>query len=279
MGGLLFIIGGTVTAILGSVFIILKTGVYEAVPLIITVGYALLNAVIGFIDDSAKLRKKQNEGLTPKQKMFLQLIAAAIFLAAMRLTDSIDTSLFIPYFNVNIELGIVYYIFALGLLTGLTNAANITDGIDGLASSVTLCVGAFFAVVTFFSSVAFDQSLSLLSAILVGGTLGFLVYNIYPARVFMGDTGSLFLGGLVVGGAFIMNNPLLVVVFGVIYIVEAVSVMMQVSYFKFTHGKRIFKMAPIHHHFEMCGWKEMKIVSIFSIITIVGCALAWFGLQ
>ena len=279
MGGLLFIAGGIVTTILGCVLIAVKTGIYAAAPVAIVVCYALLNALIGIIDDSAKLRKKQNEGLTAKQKMLLQLVAAALFLAAMRLTDTINTTLYIPYFGVEFDLGIFYYIFAMLLLTGVVNSVNLTDGIDGLASSVTLVVGAFFAVVTFFSNIANEQSLSLLSAVIIGGTLGFLVYNFYPARVFMGDTGSLFLGGLVVGGAFIMKNPLLVVVFGIIYMFEVLSVMIQVTYFKLTHGKRIFKMSPIHHHFEMCGWNEIKIVSVFSVVTVVGCALAWLGLQ
>ena len=160
-------------------------------------------------------------------------------------------------------------------MTYFTNSANLTDGLDGLASSVTLLVGVFFTAYGFMNRMAEpDGGMILLGAILMGACGGFLVYNFYPARVFMGDTGSLFLGGLVVGGAFMMDNPLLVVVFGIWYIVETVSVMLQVGYFKLTHGKRLFKMAPIHHHFEKCGWSEVKIVCMASIITLIACVLS-----
>lgn len=280
MGGISFIFAITIAAVLGCIFITLRTGFDNAIPVIITVGFALINGLIGCVDDLAKFRKKQNEGLTARQKFLLQLIAAALFIAAMKLTGSLDTSLYISYFNVELELGIFYYIFAMILLTGIVNSVNITDGIDGLSSSVTFVVGGFFAVVVFFSQITSNVlALSLLSAFLIGGTLGFLVYNFYPAKVFMGDTGSLFLGGLVVGGAFLLNNPLLVVIYGIIYIIETASVMIQVTYFKLTHGKRFFKMAPIHHHYEKCGWSEMKIVAIFSLVTLIACAAAWFGLQ
>lgn len=280
MGGISFIIAITITAILGCIFIIITTGIDEAIPVIITVGYAILNGLIGCVDDLAKLRKKQNEGLTARQKFLLQLIAAAAFIVALKYTGILDTSLYIPYIGYELELGILYYVFALVLLTGIVNSVNITDGIDGLSSSVTFVVGGFFAVVVFFSGITSNiLALSLISAFLVGGTLGFLVYNFYPAKVIMGDTGSLFLGALVVGGAFILNNPLLVVIFGIIYMAETASVMIQVTYFKLTHGKRIFKMAPIHHHFEKCGWSEIKIVAVFTSVTVLACCLAWFGLQ
>ena len=154
---------------------------------------------------------------------------------------------------------------------------NLTDGIDGLASSVTSVGGVFFALAAFLGRAGeFAPSVSLLSALMIGGTLGFLVYNFYPARVFMGDTGSLFLGGLVVGVAFLMGNPLIVLVLGFTYLMETASVMLQVTYFKLTHGKRIFKMAPIHHHFEMCKWSEVRVVFTFSFVTAVACGLAYF---
>ncbi|MGN1048172.1 MAG: phospho-N-acetylmuramoyl-pentapeptide-transferase, partial [Eubacteriales bacterium] len=171
--------------------------------------------------------------------------------------------------------GWVYYLFALVLITGIVNSVNLTDGIDGLASSVSLVIGVFISIVAFAVT---DISLGLASACLVGATLGFLVYNVYPARVFMGDTGSLFLGGMTVGVAFMMNNPALVLVFGLLFVIEAVSVMLQVGFYKLTH-KRLFKMAPIHHHFEKCGWSEVRIVCVFSVFTAICCATAWLGIR
>ena len=164
------------------------------------------------------------------------------------------------------------------LLAGIDNSVNLTDGIDGLSSSVTLVVSLFFGAAAFFSGSETNVSLAMLSAVMVGATAGFLVYNFYPAKVFMGDTGSLFLGALVVGGAFIMNNPLIVVVAGLVYIIETASVILQVGYFKLTHGKRLFKMAPIHHHFEKCGFSELQIVALFAGLTVLFCVAAWFGL-
>jgi len=178
----------------------------------------------------------------------------------------------------NIALRIVYYVCALLLIVGIMNAVNLTDGIDGLASSVTLVVGAFFAACAFFAAEALNIPLAFSGAILIGLCAGFLVYNFYPARVFMGDTGSLFLGGMAVGCAFLLNSPLIIVVCGFVYICETASVMLQVGYFKLTHGKRLFKMAPIHHHFEKCGWSEVKIVAVFSAVTALLCVAAWFGL-
>ena len=279
MGGLAFIFAALLLAIVGFVLIGLRDGVKAIVPGSITVAYALLNGLIGVIDDKAKLRHKKNEGLTPKQKYLLQLIAAGAYLAAMTLTDSISTALYIPYFDVTLELGIAYYLIALLLLTGMVNSVNFTDGIDGLAASVTAVVGVFLALAAFLGKGgAFASSVSLISALLIGGTLGFLVYNFYPARVFMGDTGSLFLGALVVGTAFLMDNPLIILVLGFAYLMETASVILQVSYFKLTHGKRIFKMAPIHHHFEQCGFTEIGVVVLFVTVTAVGGMAAWLGL-
>ena len=161
------------------------------------------------------------------------------------------------------------------MFAGASNAVNLTDGVDGLASSVTFVVGAFFAVAAFRS---LDMGLAFVSAVTVGATLGFLVYNFYPARIFMGDTGSLFLGGLVIGCVFMIGNPLIVCVVGLVYIIEALSVMLQVGCFKLT-GKRIFKMSPIHHHFEKCGWSEVKIVTVFTLFTCLMALAAWLGLK
>ena len=280
MGGLAFLAASAIAVLVIAAIAPVCCNVKQLLPFFIVYGYGLLNGLIGIIDDRAKLRKKQNEGLTAPQKYLLQLIAAALFLIALTLAGCISTSLYIPFTGRTVELGFFYYVIALLLLTGVVNAVNLTDGIDGLASSVTFVVGLFFAVVSyfFFESDLASISLSLVSAVLIGATLGFLVYNFYPARVFMGDTGSLFLGGLVIGGAFLTGAPLVVILCGIVYICEAASVILQVGYFKLTHGKRLFLMAPIHHHFEKCGWSEVKIVSVFSVITAVFCVIAWFGL-
>ncbi len=274
MGGIGFIIPIVlIFAVIGSVLMILK-GQFDKGALF-TVAFAVLNGIIGFIDDKAKFSKGKNEGLTAKQKYLLQLIAAAVYIASMALGGCIDTSLYIPFVGIELELGIFYYIIAFILITGVVNSVNLTDGIDGLAASVTLAVSAFFSVASFALG-AF--SLSVLSAAAIGGCIGFLVYNFYPAKVFMGDTGSLFLGALVVGSAFMINNPLIIIVAGIVYIAEAASVMLQVGFYKLTH-KRIFRMAPLHHHFEMGGWSEIKLVSVFTAVTLIAGVIAWFGLK
>ncbi len=279
MGGLSFIGASVAVLFAALIFMALTSEMTTLLPAALVVGYGVLNALIGFIDDSAKLRKKQNEGLTARQKYLLQLAAAALFLILLHLTDVISTELYIPFVGLSWDLGVFYYIIALLLLTGIVNSVNLTDGIDGLSSSVTLVVGIFFTAAAFLSgNVENSNAVALIGALLIGGTLGFLVYNFYPARIFMGDTGSLFLGGMVVGCAFIAGNPLIIVICGVIYICEAASVILQVGYFKLTHGKRLFKMAPIQHHFEKCGWNEVKIVAVFTAVTAVFCAAAWFGL-
>ncbi|MBQ6614214.1 MAG: phospho-N-acetylmuramoyl-pentapeptide-transferase, partial [Clostridia bacterium] len=185
----------------------------------------------------------------------------------------IDTSLAIPFTGIELELGWFYYIFALVFITGIINSVNLTDGIDGLASSVTLVVALFLSLLAF---VSYGLELALLGAAMVGATLGFLVYNFYPARVFMGDTGSLFLGGLVAGSAFMIDSPLVIAIASVIYISEALSDIIQVGFYKLTH-KRVFKMAPIHHHFEKCGWSEIKIVIVFSLVTLIFSAVGFFA--
>lgn len=279
MGGLSFAAASILVTAILLVVAAIQGKITELLPATAVLAYGVLNGLIGMIDDSAKLRKKQNEGLTARQKYLLQLVAAAIFLAVLALSGQITTALMIPFAGISLELGVFYYVIALLLLTGIVNSVNLTDGVDGLSSSVTFVVGVFFTLAAFFSGkVAVPASVALIGAMLIGGTLGFLVYNFYPARIFMGDTGSLFLGGMVVGGAFLMGNPLIIVICGIIYICEAASVILQVGYFKLTHGKRLFKMAPIHHHFEKCGWSEVKIVAVFSIVTAIASVIAWFGL-
>lgn len=277
MGGISFIAASVLCGGAMCVFIALREGTTAAAPLIMTLAMALASGLIGIIDDRAKLRKQQNEGLTSSQKFLLQLILSGLYLLGMRLIGAIDTTLRIPYTSINIELGIFYYVIALLLLCGIMNSVNLTDGIDGLASSVTSIVALFFGAAAFFAGKT-DPALAAVSALMLGSCTGFLVYNFYPARVFMGDTGSLFLGGLTVGAAFLAKNPLIIVVCGLVYICETASVMLQVGYFKLTHGKRLFKMSPIHHHFEQCGWSEIKIVTVFTFATVLFCVAAWFGL-
>jgi len=275
MGGFAFIIAAVVTGLAGAVYFAVTDGLRATLPFIMTLALGVAGGLIGCVDDSAKLRKAQNEGLTAGQKYILQVVAAALYLVGMTLVCGPDTTLYIPFLGLEWDLGIFYYVLAMLILTGVINSVNLTDGLDGLASSVTLLVGVFFAACGFLNGMAEpDGGMVLLGAILIGACGGFLVYNFYPARVFMGDTGSLFLGGLVVGGAFMLDNPLLVVIFGIWYIVETVSVILQVGYFKLTHGKRLFKMAPIHHHFEKCGMSEVQIVCMASVITLIACVLS-----
>ena len=238
--------------------------------------FAILNALIGVIDDLAKLRKSKNEGLSAKAKLLFQSIVTILFLASLKFTVGINTILYIPYFNINIELGFFYYVISFLILCGMINSVNLTDGIDGLASSVTLTVGLFLFFVAF--TKAESIPLTLISSLLIGSTVGFLFFNLHPAKCFMGDTGSLFLGAIVGASAFILDNPLLVLIYGCVFFLESISDIMQVIYFKITKGKRLFKMAPLHHHFEKCGFSEMKIVGVFSIVNIIFCIIAYFGL-
>ncbi len=281
MGGIAFIIPTIVFGMICAIYLGIVTTIRESLPLLLTLALGLAGGLIGCIDDSAKFKKKQNEGLTAPQKFALQLVVSAIYLIGMKLVCGMNTEVYFPFIDKSVDFGIFFYVIAMLLLTGIMNSVNLTDGIDGLCSSVTLVVGIFFSIAGCVNSFTEpDGTLTALGALLIGSCAGFLVYNFYPARVFMGDTGSLFLGGLVVGGAFMMNNPLLVIVFGIIYVIESVSVIMQVTYFKLTHGKRIFKMTPIHHHFEKCGWSEVKIVVVASVVTAVATVLALvFGLR
>lgn len=275
MGGICFILA-ILIAVFGMILIaVWRDEIKGLLPMALTLILAVGNGMIGFVDDFCKLVKKQNEGLRPWQKLVLQLLIAALYLVAMVRFCGLTTALYIPYFGTEIELGIFYYALALIAIIGFVNSVNLTDGVDGLASSVTLVVGLFFAVA---ACMVTDRGLLLTSACIIGGTLGFLMYNFHPARVFMGDTGSLFLGGIVVGAAFQLNNPLILLAVGFIYLCEAASVILQVGYFKLTHGKRLFKMAPIHHHFEKCGWGENRIVFTFSGITLLFAIFAMWGI-
>lgn len=275
MGGICFIVA--IMLVLGvlAIYSAIRENTERLVPLVLTLVLAVINGTIGFFDDYTKLVKKRNEGFSAKQKIILQSLGAVLYLALLTLTDNINTSLHIPYTGVSFELGAFYYVFAFLLIVGFVNAVNLTDGIDGLASSVTLVVGIFFAAVAYRTE---NEALALVGACAIGATAGFLVYNFYPARVFMGDTGSLFLGGLVVGAVFMLDEPMIIFLVGIIYLIEAASDIIQVGVYKLSGRKiRVFKMAPIHHHFEKCGWSEKKIVFVFSAVTAVFCTVAYFA--
>lgn len=271
MGGLMFILG-SVICLLGNLFTIKDYTVF------MVLGLALCFGLVGFLDDFFKLKFKRNLGLTSWQKAMLQMAVSALFLYILHQMEVVSYDhLYIPFVNKTIDNihPLLYIFFAMFVMVGCVNAVNITDGVDGLCGSVTVPVMVFFTV----AAVAKERwDLALLPASLTGGLIAYLFYNWHPAKVFMGDTGSLFLGGIVCALAFALDMPLILVIVGLIYMVETLSVILQVGYFKLTHGKRIFKMAPIHHHFEMCGWKEVKIVLVFTAITAVMCVVAWFGI-
>ena len=275
MGGLCFILAILIVVSCIALYSAFFGNTTELIPLALTLCLAMFNGIIGFVDDYCKLVKKKNEGLKAYQKFILQLVAAAAYVYIMVVTNNLHTTLHIPFTDIFVELGVWYYVFAIIIITGMVNSVNLTDGVDGLASSVCFVIGAFFAVVAFASDF---RALEVISASLIGATLGFLVYNFHPARVFMGDTGSLFLGGLIVGMAFMIDDPLIILLVGLVCVMETVSVILQVGYFKLSHGKRLFKMAPFHHHLEMCKWSENKIVFVFSILTAIFCVIAWFGI-
>ena len=274
MGGIMFILGGGVTVfVLGWDAMLRGSFVHLYVYL-----FALIFGIIGFVDDYRKVRQHQNEGLTAKQKFVLQLAAAVVFLCLMRYEGLLSNALYIPFANVTVTVNwIVYLVFAAFVIVGCVNAVNLTDGIDGLACSVTFVVMVFFTVTGTLWSAQDRQGL--FPAALAGGLAAFFVYNHHPTKVFMGDTGSLFLGGAVAALAFAMDMPLILILVGIIYIAETMSDIIQVTYFKATHGKRFFKMAPLHHHLELSGWSEAKLVAVFSGITLVFCALAFLGVQ
>jgi len=270
MGGLMFIFAAIIVLI-GNLFSMEEYSVFYVLILALCFGF------IGFLDDFTKMKYKRNLGLTSLQKAMLQMAVSALFLYVMFRSGAMNTHLYIPFFDVSFEVHpIVYIFFAMFVMVGCDNAVNITDGVDGLSSSVTIPVLVFFTAAAV-SMGRFD--LALLPASLVGGLIAYLFYNWHPAKVFMGDTGSLFLGGIVCGLAFALDMPLVLIFVGFIYICETLSVILQVGYFKMTHGKRLFKMAPIHHHFEMCGWKEERIVLTFAAVSALMCLIGWFGIS
>ena len=270
MGGFMFIIGIAAAVLAGNLLL----GGLE-IASVAVLGLAAAYGAVGLVDDYAKIKKKENAGLSPKQKLVLQILVAAVFILVQFLQSDGLPVLWIPFTDIALPLPWpLYIIFAAFVIVGADNAVNLTDGIDGLAAGVTLPVAIFFV---FVGIVRQDAGVMIFAAALAGGLAAFLIYNFNPAKVFMGDTGSLFLGGAVAGLAFACEMPLILLLVGLIYIIETLSVILQVTYFKVSGGKRLFKMAPIHHHFEMCGWGEKKIVLIFSGITILLCLVAYFA--
>ena len=268
MGGVMFIASAVI-----CLLICIPTMVEKTVFYVLVLG--LCFGLVGFLDDFFKLKFKRNLGLTALQKAMLQMAVSALYLYLLYLEGSMTSNIYIPFLNKSFYIHpLAYIFFAMFVIVGCVNAVNLTDGVDGLCSSVTVPVMVFFAAVAVAKG---KYDLALLPAALIGGLAAHLIYNWHPAKVFMGDTGSLFLGGIVCGLAFALDMPLVLLLVGIVYIVETLSVILQVGYFKLTHGKRLFKMSPIHHHFEMCGWKEEKIVLVFTAVSALMCLAAWFA--
>ena len=272
MGGMLFIIGSLAAALLAIIAgqFLLPVKVFSGTSLTLTKLFggmllALCCGAIGCVDDYIKVVKKRNLGLTASQKLFAQLLVAAGYAISLYMAGG--SRFYIPFFGL-VDWGIWFVPFCMFVVVAMTNATNLTDGIDGLCGTVSFVATLFFLVL---AGMLEYVGQGLLAAAFAGSLAGFLVWNLHPAKVFMGDTGSLFIGGLLCALAFGINQPFLLVPVGVVYIAENLSVLLQVGYFKLTHGKRLFKMAPLHHHFEMCGWSEAKIVTVFSLVTLLGC--------
>ncbi len=270
MGGLIILSGIVVT----SVFYIPEYP--KIIPvLFVTVGFG----IIGFLDDYIKIVMKRSEGLNPKQKMAGQILITAIFTYYLMNSGDVGTRILVPFTGgfdggIWLDLGYLYIPFVFVVMLGTDNGVNFTDGLDGLCTSVTILVATFMTII----ALGEGNGISPITGAVVGSLLGFLLFNVYPAKVFMGDTGSLALGGFVAASALMMQMPLFIPIIGFIYLIEVLSVIIQVTYFKKTGGKRIFKMAPIHHHFELCGWSETRVVAVFSIVTAILCLTAYLGI-
>ncbi len=274
MGGFIFITAMLVSVIAG-IFLCGISGDPAQLWGTVVISLAAIGfGVIGFIDDYIKVILKRNLGLRAGQKFSLQFLVALGFSVWMVCGGITDTTVYIPFLKYSAELNVFVYIpFIILVMLAAVNSVNLTDGLDGLAACITLVVSLFYCIT---SNIAGSTPVVILSSALIGGLLGFLIYNKFPAKVFMGDTGSLFLGGAVSAIAIYMKNPVLLLIVGFAYVMETLSVIIQVLWFKKT-GKRVFKMSPIHHHFEMCGWSEVKIVSVFSLVTVVLCIIGYFA--
>lgn len=262
MGGIGFLISASLALCISAIYLFLRGESYFASSLLISVCYAALNSFIGIIDDYAKIRKKENAGLSPFQKLVLQTAAASLFIIARRIFLFSSTE--IVFKTASVEVGIFYYPLALVMLVATANCANLTDGIDGIASGVSFAIGIALAYLS--SNASYE--VAFISFALMGAAVGFLFFNLHPAKIFMGDTGSLFLGSLAAAACIALGNPLIILFVGVVYLTEGISVILQVSFYKLTK-RRIFKMAPFHHHLEKCGWSENKIVIWAIILTLV----------
>ena len=278
MGGVIFISACTLVCLTVG-FDSRRSGDFTHIFVLL---FALVFGAIGFLDDWEKLRKKQNLGLSAKAKFLLQLVAALVFVLLLRRMGYISTHLYIPFWNTEVYIPeVIYFILAAFIIVGTVNAVNITDGVDGLASGTSIPVCLFFAAVSFLWGDKY-MALGIFASALLGGLMGFLVYNFNPAKVFMGDTGSLFLGGAIAALAFAYDMPLILITLGIIYIIETLSDIIQVTYFKLTHGKRVFKMAPFHHHLEMGGWtgkkwKEKELFALFTSVSLVFAIISFIG--
>ncbi len=278
MGGIMFIVATLFMTVIGICALIaadITVNMDKIKELAAGIVMMFLFTMIGFLDDYIKAVKKRNVGLTEIQKTALQILIAAAYLFVRYLMGDHTTSLLIPFTNFYLELGIFYYPIVAVAIYGFVNAVNLTDGVDGLCGSVTLVASCFFVVA---ASVFAETEHSLFAAVLAGSILGFLIWNFHPAKVFMGDTGSMFLGSAFVVMAFSLNIPLIMLPVGIIYLIEAMSVVIQVTYYKITKGKRIWKMTPIHHHYELSGWSEYKIVITFSLLTAIMCGVTAYWL-
>ncbi len=271
LGGLGFIAGIGASALCCGVFLFFRreNSALNAVSLLYL--FAVLSGGIGFFDDYCKLRKKENKGLSAWQKYLLQLLAAALFLFLARALSLVDTGVRLPVSGKILQLGIFYYPLALLYITGIENAFNLTDGVDGLLSSLTGVLAVFLILLGVRGAGA---DVAFCGALLLGAMLGFLIFNLHPAKVFMGDTGSLFLGGMVSAAGILTGEAILLLFAGGVMVIETASVVLQVVYFKFSKGKRLFRMAPLHHHFEKCGWSEERVVAVFSFAALGFAALA-----
>ena len=277
MGGLSFLLPILLLSAGGTVYLWLTGERGTALSLLLIAFYGALCGGIGCLDDLAKLRHRQNAGLSAAQKYFLQLLASAVFLVAAELLLHLGTAVHLPFSDRNLELGFYYYPLALLFLTGLMNACNLTDGIDGLLSSVVLVIACFLFLL---GARAGSSVLPLSGALLAGAAFGFLLWNAHPAKIFMGDTGSLFFGGLLAAVGIVSGEAVLLLIFAIMPVFETASVILQVAFFRLTHGKRLFKMAPFHHHLEKCGLSEEAVVGIFSLVTLLACSLGvifWKG--
>lgn len=265
MGGFVFL---AVFAVISLLFV---KDYERVVPVVlVTIGYGL----VGFADDFLKIKMKRNLGLKAWQKILAQLVIATVFITYIVVFSDMGTAMTMPFTGKVVDIGWLYIPFSYIVVLGTVNGANLTDGIDGLSSSVTLVIAVFFAFASALCGGGFEPA----AAAMAGGLLGYMVYNVFPARVFMGDTGSLAMGGFVAACAYMIDMPLIIVIAAFIYLAEAVSVILQVGYFKATGGKRLFKMAPIHHHFEKCGHSEPRITAAFFSVTIVCCLIAYMAL-